>query len=142
MLLHMLTDAQGRPLLIRVTAANDDERQQVLPMLKHLRQATGKAPRILQADRGYDAEWLRFKASWLLNVRTAIPRRQYDEARKGQYRKPVQSVENDRWKVERAFAWLYRTYKRLTQRCERKPANFRAFTQAALAHFWMRKVLG
>lgn len=136
-LLHALTDGNGAVLCVRITPANGDERQQIIPMLKHIKQRHQRVPKRLYADRGYDADWLRYKLSWLLGMATSIPYRSYDPQRKGQYRKPVESVESPRWKVERTFAWLYKKYRRLTQRYERNKHIFNAFAQAAVAHFWL-----
>lgn len=66
-LIHSITDANGMPLVAITTATNGDERQQVLPMLAKIRVATRKRgnpkrrPKILAADKGYDARWLRHK---------------------------------------------------------------------------------
>ena len=41
-LIHRITDANGMPVVAITTPANDDERQQVFPMLAQIRVATGK----------------------------------------------------------------------------------------------------
>ncbi len=66
-LIHRITDAKGMPVVATTTPANGDEKQQVLPMLNQIRLANGKRgnpkrrPKILAADKGYDAKWLRYK---------------------------------------------------------------------------------
>ncbi len=66
-LIHSITDANGIPVVAITTPANGDERQQVLPMLAKIRVTTRKRgnpkrhPKVLAADKGYDARWLRLK---------------------------------------------------------------------------------
>jgi IS5 family transposase len=63
------------------TPANGDERQQVLRMLTQIRLATGKRgspkrrPKVLAADKGYDARWLRNKLR-TKGIRPQIKKRQ------------------------------------------------------------------
>ena len=64
-LIHSITDANGMPVVAITTPANGDERQQVLPLLDKIRLATLKRgnpkrrPKVIAADKGYDAKWLR-----------------------------------------------------------------------------------
>lgn len=70
------------PVVAITTAANGDERQQVLPMLDRIRVATRKRgnpkrrPRVLAADKGYDARWLRHKLR-SKGIRPQIKQRQW-----------------------------------------------------------------
>ena len=80
-LIHSITDANGMPVVVSTTAANGDERQQVLTMLAQIRLATGKRgnpkrrPKTLAADKGYDARWLRKKLR-TKGIRPQIKKRQ------------------------------------------------------------------
>src|SRR3989442_9131246 len=59
---HVLTDAQGIPLVARLTAANRNDITQLLPLvdaMPPLRGRTGRParkPRLIQGDRGYDSQ--------------------------------------------------------------------------------------
>jgi hypothetical protein len=61
LLIHSLTDGAGRPLSMRTTPANDDERAQVLPLLDAFRIRTGtrgrprKRLRVVAMGKGDDA---------------------------------------------------------------------------------------
>lgn len=69
------------PIVAITTSANGDERQQVLTMLAQIRLATGKRgnpkrrPRVLAADKGYDARWLRRRLR-TKGIRPQIKKRQ------------------------------------------------------------------
>jgi transposase len=64
-LIHLVTEGNGMPITACVTPANGDERQQVLPLLNTINVKTfavgrhRKRFRVLAADKGYDAHWLR-----------------------------------------------------------------------------------
>jgi transposase len=59
---HMLTDANGTPLVVIVTGAERNDQTQLLPLVEHLPEIGGKVgrpkskPKALYADRGYDSE--------------------------------------------------------------------------------------
>jgi transposase len=59
---HLLTDAQGTPLAIELTAANRHDITQLLKLVEAIPPVRGKPghprrrPKRLQADRGYDSE--------------------------------------------------------------------------------------
>jgi transposase len=59
---HLLVDAQGLPLAVKLTKANRNDITQLLPLveaipqLKRRRGRPRPQPRQLQADRGYDSE--------------------------------------------------------------------------------------
>src|SRR4028119_690405 len=82
-LIHRITDANGMPVATTTTPANGDERQQVLSMLAQIRLATGKPgnpkrrPKVLAADKGYDAKWLRHKLR-ARGIRPQIKKRQWN----------------------------------------------------------------
>ena len=137
--LHALTDGEGNLLSFTLTPANDSELMQVEPLLKQCKKAIGRTPRLLFADRGYDAEWLRYKLTWFYKMGSSIPMRKFDASRKGQYR-PIKS-DGVRWKVERTFAWLYKKFRRLTQRWERLFSVNHAFFSLGFCKLWMDRLL-
>jgi transposase len=130
-LLHLLVDHHGLPLAITSTPANGDERRQVLPLLKqskvqkHTEDLCKRPMMILEADKGYDASWLRQE---LLNrnIFPFIPKRRIGRPGLGgpntrEIAKAF-SITSTRWTVERSFAWLKRKFRRLLLRWERRPA--------------------
>ncbi len=97
------------------TNGNGDERQQVLPMLAQIRLAAGKPgnpkrrPKILAADIGYDAKWLRYKLR-SKGIRPQIKKRQFRGKKpKG---RPIKDIV-PRYQQERSFSWFQRKYRRL-----------------------------
>jgi len=47
-----------------------------------------------------------------------------------------------RWKVERCFSWLKRSYRRIATRWERLSLVYEAFMLLGIAFFWVRKLVG
>ena len=136
--LHLLVDGDGKPLTFRLTSANIDEKKQVSPLVGKLQKWISRLPRKIEADRGYDAEWLRCRlAAKSFRMRVDIPYRSWDLERRGTYRREVLHEEATRWKVERTFAWIYKKYKRLANRWERKLSNFQALVFIAFIKFWL-----
>jgi transposase len=137
LLIHLMVDGQGKPLLFRVTGANGDEREEAVNLLRECKNKVGRTPKLLQADRGYDSKRVRVFAECICKIDTDIPARQWDVARRGKYRRPKENKGNDRWKVERTFAWLYKKYRRLSSRWERQSDPFKGFIYAAICLFWL-----
>lgn len=142
---HLLVDGNGSPVSFEVTAANGDERQQVEKLLVKIESAlnqkyqlNGLLP-IFEADKGYDAEELRDK---LLKrkIFPFIPYRKIGAAKKAE--NIVCTLAKQRWKVERAIAWLQRKYRRLVVRWERNLAYWKGFLNLSLIFFWVCRFLG
>jgi IS5 family transposase len=142
-LIHSLTDAAGMPLSTRTTPANSDERAQVLPLLDGLHIRTGKRgrprkrPKILAADKGYDAKDLRHRLR-TRGIRPQIPKRVW-KTKKSSGRPIKKDV--PRYQVERTFAWFQRKYRRLVVRWERLAACFNAFLVIAVIHMWAHRLI-
>ena len=141
---HVLVDGNGSPVALTSTAANGDERQEVEPLLDKVRarmkktiRHLGKIP-IFEADKGYDAEELRFK----LLQRQIFPwicRRK----KPGKIAEKIEStLKRVRWKVERAISWLQRKFRRLAIRWERRTFYWKGFLIFSLIAFWIDKLLG
>lgn len=85
--IHSLVDGQGLPLAMCVTAANESEREQVIPLLQSIKIQTGHAgrpksnPSNLAADKGYDAQSLRHQLRQK-GIRPEIPKRQWSSKRR------------------------------------------------------------
>lgn len=120
--LHVLSDAQGIPLVVGVSAANTNDILALKPMVKGIPAVKSRhgprrwKPGKLRADKAYHSADTR---AWLRELRIT-PR----IARPG-----IESSERlgrHRWKIERSFAWLF-DYRRLAVRYERKSSLFLAF---------------
>lgn len=122
----MLSDRDGLPLTVGISAANTHDSHALKPLVNALRATRShrgprrRKPVKLHADKAYDIPALRH---WLRR-RGIIPR----IARKG-----IESAEKlgkHRWVIERSIAWLT-GYRRLTIRYERKPNHYLAFLTLA-----------
>jgi transposase len=142
-LIHLITDANGMPISACTTPANGNERQQVLPLIDRIKVKTAKVGRpkkrfkVIAADRGYDAKWLR-QSLRQRGIRGQIPKRKW----RGRKRlgRPIQ-ISVPRFQQERCFAWLQRKYRRLVVRWERLSSCFNAFLYLSIIHIWLTKLL-
>jgi transposase len=126
--MHVLSDANGLPLLVGLTAANTHDSLALKPMVEghQTRHDPHRGryfkPQRLHADKAYDVPHLR-KWLWGKHIGVRI-------ARKG-----VESSERlgrRRWVIERTMSWLT-GYRRLNHRYERHPRNYLAFLGLAAA---------
>jgi transposase len=125
--MHVLSDANGLPLRVGLSAANTHNSLALKPMLSHFHMgheshAADSKPVRLHADKAYDVPHLR---RWLWGKRIGVR-----IARKG-----IDSSERlgrRRWVIERTMSWLT-GYRRLNHRYERKPGNYLAFLGLASA---------
>ncbi|MFE7599883.1 IS5 family transposase, partial [Streptomyces sp. NPDC057494] len=126
--LHVLTDAQGLPVVVGVSAANVNDVQALRPLIlgipatRSRRGPRRRHPDKVRADKAYHSAG---NLAWL-RERNITPR----IARPG-----VESPERlgrHRWKIERSISWLF-GYRRLTVRYERKGNHFLAFLGLAAA---------
>jgi hypothetical protein len=133
------------PMSCCTTAANGDERQQVLPLIDRIAIRTAPVGRpkkrfkVLAADKGYDALWLREKLRQR-GIRGQIPKRKRQRQGKKPLGRPIQ-MSVPRFQQERCFAWLQRKYRRLVVRWERLPSCFDAFLHLSIIHIWIHKLL-
>lgn len=133
--MHVLSDANGLPLRVGVSAASTHDSQALKPMLSHFHMgheshAADSKPQRLHADKAYDVPHLR---RWLWGKRIGVR-----IARKG-----IDSSERlgrRRWVIERTMSWLT-GYRRLTHRCERHPRNYLAFLGLAAALCCYKRLL-
>ncbi|KSZ56384.1 transposase [Rhodococcus pyridinivorans KG-16] len=133
--IHILSDADGIPLVTAVTSANTHDSVMLQPMVAAIpavrsrRGPRRRRPGRLRADKGYDypvhRRWLRARG-----IVPRIARRGVDSSeRLGRYR----------WKIERTLAWLS-GYRRLTMRYERHGEHFASFLQLAAALTCFKKL--
>jgi len=119
---HLLTDAQGVPLCVQLTAANVNDTCQLQPLLAAVPAVGGKVgrprqrPDLVQGDRAYGSaahsRWLR-----RLGITDQLAR----------CRQPHGSgLGKTRWVVERSLSWLHQ-FRRLRLRYERRADIHQAF---------------
>lgn len=131
------------PISFCTTAANGDERQQVVPLLNKVKVKTSAVGRrkkrfkVLAGDKGYDAKWLR-QLLRKRGIRGQIAKRRRQD-RKTIGRPIMISV--PRFQQERCFAWLQRKYRRLVVRWERLQRCFDGFLHLAVIHIWINRIL-
>jgi IS5 family transposase len=142
-LIHLITDGNGMPISCCTTPANGDERQQVLPWIDRIQVKSAPVGRprkrfkVLAADKGYDAKWLRRKLRQR-GIRGQIAKRRWRG--KKLLGRPIQ-ISVPRFQQERCFAWLQRKYRRLVVRWERLPECFNAFLDLSVIHIWVNKLI-
>lgn len=111
---HAAVDTLGHLLALKVTPANESERDQVAALAAGVQAVTGEKVELLYADQGYTGEKPKAQAAHhgmeLVVVKLA-------EAKRGFVLLPK------RWVVERSFAWAAR-FRRLARDYERLPTTF------------------
>ena len=108
---HIAVDTLGHLLALKVTAANEQERDQVGELAAQVQEVTGQSVELAYVDQGYTgdraAQAAKDQGIELMVVK--LP-----EAKKGFVLLPR------RWVVERSFAWAAR-FRRLSRDYERLP---------------------
>ena len=116
--MHVLSDANGLPVVVGLSAANTHDSTQLLPLVDAIPSIIGprgrsgrprKRPAKLHADKAYDSADLRRS----LRARGITPRL----ARRGIH--SSERLGRHRWVVERTFSWLLGC-RRLGVRYERR----------------------
>lgn len=110
---HMAVDTLGYLLTLKVTPANEQERDQVGELAEQIQEVTQQSVQIAYVDQGYtgDRPAQAAQAHGIDLVVVKLP-----EAKKGFVLLPR------RWVVERSFGWAAR-FRRLTRDYERLPAT-------------------
>ena len=137
-LIHLLTDGNGLPLRFSSTSAKGNERKQLVALVNQLPKM--RKIHFLYADKGYDANWLRFyliKKNWY----PVIPRRRFATSPKIKTN-PILKKLNCRWKIERTFAWIKRKYRRIQTRWERRMCYWESFVSVAMIMLWVERLAG
>jgi transposase len=117
-----VTDAHGIPLAAKVTAANEHDVNQLLPLVTSIPPVGGKPgpprrrPERLHGDRAYDSAGHRRILRWLGMIPVLARRGTERGSGLGMYR----------WVVERTLSWLHQ-YRRLRIRYERRGDIHQAF---------------
>ncbi|MEV0239906.1 IS5 family transposase [Streptomyces sp. NPDC050674] len=124
--IHLITDRNGLPLALGISAANLHDSQGLMPLVRGIppirsrRGPRRRRPGKLHGDKGYDYDHLR---RWLRSrgIRHRIARKGVESS---------QRLGRHRWVVERTVSWLAGCH-RLHRRYERKPEHFLAFVGIA-----------
>jgi transposase len=119
---HIIVEAQGIPLAVRITEANRHDVTQLITLVEAIPPIRGKRgrprrrPEIVQGDCGYDSEPHRCQ----LRACSIIPliRKRNTEHGSG--------LGSYRWVVERTLSWLHQ-FRRLRVRYERRDDIHEAF---------------
>ncbi len=106
---HAAVDTLGNLLALKVTAANEQEREQVAELAAKVQEVTGGTVEVAYVDQGYTGENAAKQAS---DHGIQLEVVKHKEAKKGFVLLPR------RWVVERTFGWLGR-FRRLTRDYER-----------------------
>ncbi len=123
---HILTDADGTPLVAQVTAANVNDGALLLPLVDAIPEVKGKvgAPRrrpgSVTADKAYHSNF-REVMLHVKGIEPLLPRRGGPDT--DQF---GQGLGRLRWVVERTIAWLHQ-FRRLRVRYERRADIHQAF---------------
>jgi transposase len=128
--IHLAVDTLGDLLALKVTPANEPERQQVEELAAEVQEATGENVEVAFVDQGYTGEQAK-KDAEKAGIDLIVVK--VDEAKKGFVLLPK------RWVVERSFGWSAR-FRRLVRDFERSAEtlaglHFVAFAMLMLAKF-------
>jgi transposase len=114
-----------------------------MPLLDAVHLRTGrrgrprKRPKVIAADKGYDAKDLRQQLH-TRGIRAQIPKWVWKTKRpRG---RPIK-INVPRFQAERTFAWFQKKYRRVVVRWERLAACFAAFLAIAMIHIWIQRLI-
>lgn len=111
--MHAAVDTLGELLALRVTPADEDDREQVGKLAEEIQRVTGESVELAYVDGGYTGERAS-EAAKEHGIRLEVVK--HEEAKRGFVLLPR------RWVVERGFAWASR-FRRLVKDYERLPAT-------------------
>jgi transposase len=129
---HAAVDTLGHLLALRVSPANEDDREEVRKLSEEIQQATGKNVELAYVDQGYTGE----RASGFAaehGIRLEVVK--HEEAKRGFVLLPR------RWVVERDFAWASR-FRRLVKDYERLPDTVAGLHFVAFACLFLQQAAG
>ncbi len=127
---HVAVDTLGQLLALRVTPANEQDRDQVAELAAQVQAVTGQSVEVAFVDQGYTGDQP-LEAAAAQGIRLEVVK--LPEAKRGFVLLPR------RWVVERSFAWTAR-FRRLARDYERLPQtlaglHFLAFAILMLHRF-------
>jgi transposase len=127
---HMAVDTLGHLLSLHVTAANEQDREQVGKLAREVQKETGKSVELAYVDQGYTGEKPAQAAS---KQKIELSVVKLPQAKRGFVLLPR------RWVVERSFAWLTR-FRRLAKDYERLASTLKGMHLAAFAFIMLARL--
>lgn len=127
---HIAVDTLGHLLALRVTAADEQDRDQVGKLSKDVQTQTDRPVELAYVDQGYTGE---APAAAAAKQRIELSVVKLPEARRGFVLLPR------RWVVERSFAWMAR-FRRLARDYERLATTLRGLHLAAFAFLLLTRL--
>ena len=125
-------DTLGHLLALRVSPANEDDRQEVKELCEEIQRATGEKVELAYVDQGYTGERAAgFAAEHGIRLEVV----KHEEAKRGFVLLPR------RWVVERDFAWASR-FRRLVKDYERLPEMVAGLHFVAFACLFLQQAAG
>jgi transposase len=129
---HAAVDTLGHLLALRVSPANEDDREQVEKLSEKIQQATAENVELAYVDQGYTGERAsEFAAEHGIRLEVV----KHEEAKRGFVLLPR------RWVVERDFAWASR-FRRLVKDYERLPETVAGLHFVAFACLFLQQATG
>jgi transposase len=128
---HAAVDTLGHLLALHVTAANEQDREQVEVLAEAIQEATGENIELAYVDQGYTGERPAEEAAEH-GIQLEVVKHQ--EARRGFVLLPR------RWVVERDFAWASR-FRRLVKDYERLPETVAGLHFVAFACLFLHQAV-
>lgn len=129
--LHLAVDTLGHLLAAHVTAANQQDRDQVAELVEQVQWVTGGHVEVAFVDQGYTGEQAAEDAA-SQGIRLEVVK--LPDAKRGFILLPK------RWVVERSIAWLAR-FRRLARDYERLPTTLKGFHFLAFACLMLKNVI-
>jgi transposase len=128
---HLAVDTLGHLLALHVTAANEQDREQVGKLAKAVQKETGKSVELAYVDQGYTGEVPQAAAKKQKIELSVI---KLPEAKRGFVLLPR------RWVVERSFAWATR-FRRLAKDYERLASTLAGMHLAAFVFIMLAQLV-
>jgi transposase len=129
---HIAVDTLGNLLALRVSAANEQERDYVEALAADVQEATGETVKLAYVDQGYTGERAA-EAAEQHGIQLEVIK--LSEAKRGFVLLPR------RWVVERTFAWAAR-FRRLARDYERLPQTLAGLHFVAIAFLMLHQIVG
>jgi len=129
---HAAVDTLGHLLALRVSPANEDDREEVRKLSEEIQKASGETVELAYVDQGYTGERAYgFAAEHGIRLEVV----KHEEAKRGFVLLPR------RWVVERDFAWASR-FRRLVKDYERLPDTVTGLHFVAFACLFLQQAAG
>ena len=129
---HAAVDTLGHLLALRVSPANEDDREEVKKLSEEIQEATAENVELAYVDQGYTGERAAgFAAEHGIRLEVV----KHEEAKRGFVLLPR------RWVVERDFAWASR-FRRLVKDYERLPETVAGLHFVAFACLFLQQAAG